>query len=70
MQLWHTITTEKNLPLSDLQIWVIYHDFFSEIVGLSLRDHWQAFTVRSWKGWKAACVQEHPDSPALFMWIH
>lgn len=42
----------------------------SGVVGLPLRDHWQAFTVKSWRSWKDVCVREHPDSPALLVWIH
>lgn len=42
-----------------------------KVVGPSLHDRWQAFTVKSWRSWKPMFVQEHPDSlPHVNTLIH
>lgn len=63
---WHKRYFTTHLPLTFSH--ASCHS--SGVVGLPLCDHWQAFTVKSWRSWKDVCVREHPDSPALLMWIH
>lgn len=48
------------LPLNLSNVpWLCVSCHSSGVVGLPLRDHWQAFTVKSCRSWKDACVCEN-----------